>query len=85
MFGLCGGAKKKRLLKIIALVDRCDGLLRIQNDSREAVDHRWQLHTPFAYGCKHESTIDQFFGEHSSINQVVAAPIGVQSGFDFWG
>jgi hypothetical protein len=50
MFGLFGGAKKKRLLKSIALVDRCAGLLRVQVDSPEAVERRRQLHTPFAYG-----------------------------------
>jgi hypothetical protein len=50
MFGLFGGAKKKRLLKSIALIDRCEGLLRIQIDSPEAVEHQRQLHTPFAYG-----------------------------------
>jgi hypothetical protein len=38
MFGLFGGAKKKRLLKSIALIDRCEGLMRIQIDSPEAVN-----------------------------------------------
>jgi hypothetical protein len=33
--------------------------------------------------CKHASNIDQFFGEHGAINQMVAAPIGVQSGRRF--
>jgi len=50
MFGLFGGARKKRLLKYIALIDRCEGLLRIQVDSPEAVEHRERLFTPFACG-----------------------------------
>jgi transcriptional regulator with XRE-family HTH domain len=33
--------------------------------------------------CKHASNIDQLFGEHATINQMVATPIGVQSGRRF--
>ena len=33
--------------------------------------------------CEHASNIDQLFGEHATTNQMVATPIGVQSGRRF--
>jgi hypothetical protein len=50
MFGFFGGAKKKRLLKSIACIERCAELLEIQINSSEAVERPTRLHTPFAYG-----------------------------------
>jgi hypothetical protein len=50
MFGWLRDPKKGRLLKHIAIIDRCEGLLRFQLDSPEAVEHPQQLHTLFAYG-----------------------------------
>jgi hypothetical protein len=35
--------------------------------------------------CEHASNIDQLFGEHATTNQMVATPIGVQSGRRFTG
>jgi hypothetical protein len=35
------------------------------------------------HGCEHASNIDQLFGEHATTNQMVATPIGVQSGRRF--
>jgi hypothetical protein len=34
-------------------------------------------------GCEHASNIDQLFGGHGTVNQMVATPIGVQSGRRF--
>lgn len=33
--------------------------------------------------CEHASDIDQLFGEHATINQIVVPPIRVQSGRRF--
>ena len=35
------------------------------------------------HGCRHASKVDQLFGEHGIINQMVATPIGAQSGRRF--
>jgi hypothetical protein len=38
---------------------------------------------PQTLTCEHASNIDQLFGEHATTNQMVATPIGVQSGRRF--
>ncbi len=38
-------------------------------------------HLPGEWGrCKHASNVDQFFGDRGTINPLVTAPVGVQSG-----
>jgi hypothetical protein len=47
--------------------------------SRRAGTDRGLLSAVSLIACRHASNVDQLFGEHDIINQMVATPTGVQS------